>query len=350
MRQRILYSFLLLLLPLFSFAQFAYFNSEQFWNKLQLHNADEAPNIHPTDTVIIVASNRVMDKSTFRYLPEERDGKQIKYFVVYSGDGKWNVQPVSSLKQAVSLMPDRNKDWVVYTEGMGKFFTSDVDRGMSMTGQYGVNVIMFDYPSLTAHRKRTGNYFFAKKNATIAYKDFVPVLDTIQMMQDEHQLGGQGVNLFFHSMGNIVMQQIIKRGKLSQINESRWVNNLIFNAPCIPQRGHKKLLDQIKFARNIYINYNPGDYTLAGAYFMSKRYQLGKQVRKPLSKKAVYMNFETLAGKGHSNFLNLSHREEIPRAAFEYYNIILHGDTVDLSNADRYKPTTYRGIGYDLLP
>src|SRR5690606_19225388 len=120
---------------------------------------------------LIVVSNRVMDKSNFRYLPEKRDGKQIRYFVVYSRKGNWLVQPVSSLKQAVSLMPDKNKDWLVYTEGMGKFFTSDVDRGMTMAAQYDVNVILLDYPSITAHKKRLGNYFFAKKNAAIAYKD-----------------------------------------------------------------------------------------------------------------------------------------------------------------------------------
>ena len=112
----------------------------------------------------------------------------------------------------------------------------------------------------------------------------------------------------------------------------------------------KKLLDQIKFAKNIYINYNPGDYTLGGAYIMSKRYQLGKQVRKPLSKKAVYINFETLVDKGHSNFLNLTGRNEIPEAAFQYYNTILHGDTAAVHDTHHYQPTTYRGIGYDLLP
>ena len=343
-------SSLLLFLPSLLFAQFEYFNSEQFWNKLQLHRLNETPDIHADDTVIIVASNRVTDANHFRYLPEERDGKQIKYFVVYSGNGKWNVLPVGSLQKAVSLMPEKNKDWIVYTEGMGKFFTSDVDRGMNMAAQYDVNVIMLDYPSITAHKKRLGNYFFAKKNATVAYKDFVPVLDTIQMMQEANELGNEGVNLFFHSMGNIVMRQIIRKRKLSKINETQWVNNLILNAPCIPQHGHKKLLDQIKFAKNIYINYNPGDYTLGGAYIMSKRYQLGKQVRKPLSKKAVYINFEMLVDKGHSNFLNLTGRNEIPEAAFQYYNTILHGDTAAVHDTHHYQPTTYRGIGYDLLP
>ncbi|HRO44040.1 MAG TPA: hypothetical protein PL009_14490, partial [Flavipsychrobacter sp.] len=93
-------------LPVFAFAQFEYFNGEQFWRKLQLHSTTDKPNIQESDTVIVVASNRVMDQSTFRYLTEKRDGKQIKYFVVYSGKDKWHVQPVYSLKDAVSLMPD----------------------------------------------------------------------------------------------------------------------------------------------------------------------------------------------------------------------------------------------------
>jgi len=350
MTRRLILFLLTATLPLIAVAQFEYFNTQAFWNKLQLHSSDERPVIHNGDTVLIVASNRVMDNTSFRYLPEERDGRQIKYFVVYSGNGKWNVLPVSSLQQAIFLVPERNRPWVVYTEGMGKFFTSDVDRGMKMAAQYGVNVILLDYPSITAHRKQLGNYFFAKRNATVAYQDFLPVLDTVQMLQDAHQLGERGVNLFFHSMGNIVMRQIIRNHKLDQINNTVWVNNLILNAACIPQHGHKKLLDQINFAKHIYINYNPGDYTLGGAYLISKRYQLGKQVRKPLSSKATYINFNTLAGKGHSNFLNLYGRNEIPAAAIRYYSRIFQGDTISLHDTSLYKPTAYRGIGYDILP
>lgn len=337
-------------LPFYAAAQFEYFNTEVFWSKLQLHTSDDRPVIHSRDTVIIVASNRVMDNTSFRYLPEERDGKRIRYFVVYSGNGKWNVFPVSTLQQALLLIPERNKSWVVYTEGMGKFFTSDVDRGMKMAAQYDVNVILLDYPSITAHKKQLGNYFFAKRNATIAYQDFLPVLDTIQMLQDEHQLGDQGINLFFHSMGNIVMRQIVRNHKLDQINNTIWINNLILNAACIPQHGHKKLLDQINFAKRIYINYNPDDYTLGGAYLLSKRYQLGKQVRKPLSSKAIYINFSTLAGKGHSNFLNLYGRNDIPPAAIKHYSRLFHGDPVLVSDTSLYKPTAYRSIGYDILP
>lgn len=348
--RRIFTLIVLIALPHFVSAQFAYFNSEQFWNKMELHAMDEKVKIHAGDTVIIMASNRVLDHSTFRYLLEKRDGSHIQYFVVHSGNGKWNVQPVHSLKEAVALIPDKNKDWVVYTEGMGKFFTSDADRGMNMAAQYNVNVILLDYPSIISTKKRLGNYFFAMKNAKIAYVDFVPVLDTIKMMQKARQLGTSGVNLFFHSMGNTVMRRLIMNGRLDELNDTRWVNNVILNAPCVPQHGHKKWIDKINFAKHIYIHYNPGDYTLGGAYLLSKRYQLGKQVRRPISEKATYINFNTLAGEGHSNFLSLYGRTEIPQAASRHYNVLFHGDTVSVHNSNLYRPSEHRNIGYDILP
>ena len=336
------------LIPFLSFGQFSYFNSQEFWQKLVLRPAGELPVIHATDTAIVVASNRVIDNDNFRYLPEKRDGNGIRYFVVYSHTGGWYVHPVASLKQAVSLLPDLHKDWVVYTEGMGKFFTSGVDRGMSMAGQYGVNVLLLDYPSITAHKKRLANYFFAKKNAAIAHKDFTPVLDTIRIMRSKNELGNGHLTLFFHSMGNIMMREIVKKKKVQQLNQSVWADNLILNAPCIPQRRHKQVLDAITFAERIYISYNPADYTLGGAYLVSKRYQLGKQVRKPVCQKAVYINFNELVGSGHSYFLNLQGRTFIPRAAHIHYSTLFHGDTINIYS-DKYRPSSY-GIGYDILP
>ena len=347
---RILAITLFLFLPSLSQAQFGYFNTEEFWNKLVLHQPGEKISIPAGDTALIVATNRIMDTSSFRFLPEFRDGKTIRYFVVYASNGKWHLHPVSGLKPAVQVFKDNNRDWVVYTEGMGKFFTTDVDRGLNLSGQYDVNVLLLDYPSITTHRKRLGNYFFAKKNAALAHQDFVLVLDTLEDLQQQQYMGNGEVSLFFHSMGNIAMRQIVKNHRLSEINDRVWATNLILNAPCVPARGHKKWVDQIRFARNIYIHYNPEDFTLGGAYLLSKRHQLGMKAKKPLSKKPVYINFSTIAGKGHSNFLNLKGRNEIPEAAFDHYNRIFHGNPLPLQDTTLYKPTAYKGIGYDILP
>lgn len=347
--QRFLIIMLCFLVAMPSIAQFSYFNSEAFWQRLQLCPPSETPDVSAGDTVLIVATNRALHKDELRYLPEERDGSRIRYFFVFSARGKWKVQPVASLQQAVELMPQPNRDWVIYTEGMGKFFTSDVDRGMNMTAQYGVNIILMDYPSITAHKKRLGNYFFARKHATIAYKDFLPVLDTIEQLKVQGALGNGHLSLFFHSMGNIVLQQIIKTQNINRYNDRVWADNLILNAACIPQRRHASLLNKVHFTQRIFINYNPGDFTLGGAYLMTKRYQLGKQVRRPLCPAATYVNFNKIAGEGHSNFLNLHDRKDIPEPARHYYQKILHGEAVNFQSMD-FEATSYRHIGYDLLP
>jgi len=351
---RLLSLFILFLTPISSFSQssipFAHFNSHEYWDSFPLSSDATPLQFQSSDTVMIVASNRVMDTSTFRYLVDRRDKNSIKYFVVYTRHGKRMVRPVYSLKEAVAMLPDRNRDWVVYTEGMGKFFTSATDRGIKMAAQYGVNVILLDYPSISSKKKRLGNYFFAKRNAAMAHKDFAPVLDSIRLLRTAKLMGNGHLSLFFHSMGNIALRETIRKGKLEKFNQEQWVDNLILNAACIPQRGHKKLLDRINFSENILVHYNPGDFTLGGAYLVSKRYQLGKQVRKPLSAKATYINFNTLVNEGHSYFLNFSNRNPLPEAATQYYSEILHGKKPNLTDSSRFQPTTYRNIGYDILP
>jgi hypothetical protein len=128
------------------------------------------------------------------------------------------------------------------------------------------------------------------------------------------------------------------------------VDNLILNAPCVQQEGHCKWMDKIKFAKHIYIHYNPDDYTLSGAQLMSAHRQLGQKVQNPVSKRAYYINFNTLVGDGHSNFLSLHDREPAKKAALNHYRVLLHGDTIQLSNRKLYKPATYNKIGWDILP
>lgn len=330
-------------------AQFAYFNSEDFWSKLVLEKEGYVSTANAADTTIILATNRRYDTSTFRFFPEVREGG-IHYFFVYSLQGKWHLIPVSTLQKAINMFPDKNRDWLLYTEGMGKFFTSDADRGMQVAAQYGINVIMMDYPSITAHRKRLGNYFFAIKNARVAYKDFVPVFDTVKMLKVSGKMGNGKLSMLFHSMGNIVMRQIVKQGKLPVINDQVWIDNLILNAACVPQRRHKKWVDKIHFAKRIYIHYNPHDFTLGGAYLVSKKNQLGMKVKRPVSKQAVYINFNAIAGKGHSNFVSLHSREPIPEKSHHHYNTLFHGNAAPVKDTSLYMPSEYKGIGYTLLP
>lgn len=328
-----------------------YYNSDEFWNRLQLDKG--MPEIGKTkiDTAIVVASNRaLLPDDNLRFMSEEADTGVIRYYYVYAYKGKWHVLQADNLQKAIGYMPEQNRDWVVYTEGMGKIFTSDIDRGMRLAAQYDVNILLLDYPSIRSDLKRIANYKFAISKARAAYKDFVPVLDTVQQLRLTNKMGKGSMNLFFHSMGNIVAYKTVTSGKILMLNDKVWVDNLILNAPCVPEKKHKKWVDKLTFAKHVYIHYNPRDHTLLGAHLLSLKKQLGEKVKKPISKNATYINFNKIADRGHSNFLSLPGREPATKAASVHYNTLFHGNEVEVSDTTKYKPTGYHNIGYDLLP
>src|SRR5690606_39609418 len=119
---------------------------------------------------------------------------------------------------------------------------------------------------------------------------------------------------------------------------------------CVPHKKHKKWLDKIEFAENIFVLYNHKDYTLGGAYFMSKKHQLGRRLNKPISKKAAYINFHVLAEKKHSNFLNLKGYSPQQPSAIQFYQQSLHGEKPDLSDTSLFRKSSFRDIGWDILP
>ena len=329
---------------------YLWFNSPEWWANTPL---DKTLQISPSeiDTAIIVASNRKMDLNGFRYMTEVRDEGNIHYFFVYVNKGLWRVLPVSTIKEGFALLPNKSRDWVVYTEGMGKTFVGDLDRGIRMSAYYKVNVLLLDYPSLSAHKKSYGNYRFATKNSDIAYKEFSPVLDTVKQLRLAGKMGTGCMTLFFHSMGNKVIKEIAQHDeKLQRLNDTVWVNNLVLNSACVPQRKHKVWLQKVQFARSVYIDYNPDDKTLFWAHLVSFKKQLGEKVKKPLTPKAYYVNFSPIAGREHSIFLPLPRHAPVSDEAIDYYKQVLHGEVLSLANQAKYQRSTYKEIGWDILP
>lgn len=344
---------LILLFGILSFSvqaqsPYEYFNSEAFWKKMIMESpAQPLPQLSASDTVIVMACSRTLQAGNVRFVGEVRDDT-LRYFVVYARNGEWRIHPYPSIIAAIHAVPDINRDWVIYTEGMGKIFTSDADRGMQMAAQYGVNVLLLDYPSIRTTYKPLKNYKFALHNACICYKDFMPVLDTVKQLRDKHQMGTGHLSLFFHSMGNNLIREIAKHDAINRYNQSAWADNIILNAPCVPRKKHAKWVDKMHLGKQIYVHYNPEDGTLKWARIAGFRQIMGEHMKKPLSRQAVYINFETLCGKEHSNFLNLYSRQPIKDAAYMHYRLLLHGETVDVHNK-MYAPSSYRHIGWEIL-
>lgn len=342
---------LLLLVNMLASGQYAFehFNSEVVWRSIQIDKGKAAPNIHPGDTCFIMASVRVSAEGELRFMTEEAQNDSLIYLFVYFRNGHWRLRQTPGLQEAVELLPDRNKDWVVFAEGMGKVFPSNIDRAMRLATQYGVNVLMFDYPSIRSDLKAYKNYRFAWRQSKSVHSRYLDLMDTISRLRQLHKMGTGALSLFFHSMGNNIIRELSLAGKLDPLNNVVWVDNLILNAPCVPRRQHRKWIDRIKFANRIYLHYNPQDEALKWARLAGFRNILGERIKGPVSEQLICINFNTLTGSGHSNFLDFSPRHPINTAAIRHYSSLFHGDSVLLSDGSYYKPTDYRGVGWDII-
>ena len=326
------------------------FNTDALWQKLVLHDPGYDINISSKDTAIVVVSNRATASGQLRFMSEERDGDSIRFFIVYTQNGLWHVQQRHSLRTAMDALPQKDKDWVVYTEGMGKIFTTDLDRGLGLAGQYGVNVLLLDYPSIHSGYKSYRNYRFAYKNSLIAYKDFIAALDSFKYLRKQKLAGSGTLTLFFHSMGNNVLRKIAQRGPIGSYNDEVWVENLVMNAPCVPRRGSRRWMNRIHFAKRQYVHYNPEDGTLRWARIAGFRQILGEHAKKPIADEALFINFNRLCGNGHNNFMDLYGRPPAMKEAVTHYRTLFHGGAVPLSDTAMYRRSDYRGIGWDLIP
>ena len=216
-----------------------------------------------TDSCIVFVSTRHSTFSDGRYwfgTKIEKDNK-LKFYNIYFKGGVRRVAPRRSLSEAIGYA-NVSPDFVVYTEGHGKKFSDNVERGVSTSRIYGVSIIMFDWPSSVPAYGVERNFYTSIHNSKSVSKQFNDLLIQLgKYKKDPVNTKMKHLSLFFHSMGNYVLISTLKRYGCHHYDKDL-VDNIIFNAPCVPARDHDKWIDQLTFQKNIYVTYNKKDPAL----------------------------------------------------------------------------------------
>jgi esterase/lipase superfamily enzyme len=289
-------------------AQLSHYNSEAYWANFRLQTNYITPSL--TDTCLVFVSNRHFYKDSLRFVDEFVDTAGLKYFFLQKNADRWNVFQVPTLSDAMRLMPEK-RDIVVYAEGMGKIFTTNVQRALLMRSQYNVNVVMFDYASINTTYRPSRNFKFARSNARISAPHYFRLLKTIQQARRENEdwVAHVKVSTFCHSMGNIIFREMMKHQPYEELNSEPFIDNVVLNAACVPSKGHNEWVEKIRFANKIYIHYNRSDWQLKGAHLLTLTPQLGEKLKGARANNASYVNFRDQVGRQHSYFLNFPHNE-----------------------------------------
>ncbi|MGX5819925.1 hypothetical protein ACWKWU_17140 [Chitinophaga lutea] len=328
--KRLLTALLLCLSSEAAMAQLTYNNSAESWSKFVLQpSEDQIP--RASDTCLVFVSNRFIHPDSLRFVDEFVDTARLKYFFLEKTQGRWQVFQHATLSEAMEHMPP-GRDIVVYAEGMGKIFTANVQRAYLMSKQYGVNVVMFDYASTNTTYKPSKNFKFARANARLSSGQYLQLLKALQEARrnGEPWIANAKLTTFNHSMGNIILEQMVKLHDISGINSEPFIDNMVINAACVPQKNHEDWVEKIRFAKQIYVHYNRTDLQLKGAHVLMLRRQLGeKPGKRGRADNVVYVNFHDVAGWQHSYFMNFPYNEyRLTPAMISYFSKLFNGQGI----------------------
>ncbi|HPI53161.1 MAG TPA: hypothetical protein PLU10_00645 [Chitinophagaceae bacterium] len=294
----------------------------------------------PADTSFVMVTNRPFQIQNPCLGGDACDTSKVTYLFIVQRGKKRLIRPFNQLEELLQCLPRNN--WVLYTEGMGKTFSGNIERGLLMQQMYHVNVLMFDYASIHPHLNIWKNYQFSVNNSANSYRQYEALLLEIARLQQSTSLFSKlRLSLFFHSMGNIMFRQLMLHRKGNR-QGLPVVNNLILNAACIPQQQHPLWLSTVKFAERIYVNYNPSDKKLKGAWFMSLNRKLGCKPKPPKSSNVNYINFKPAVAQTHNYFLNIPERSfRLSSELYQYFSIVLNGHAFPLSKLNAHSRGGY---------
>ncbi|UYQ92535.1 hypothetical protein MKQ68_20845 [Chitinophaga horti] len=310
-------------------AQSIDFNSAAAWSQFHFHTGNEVT-VSADDTCLVFVTNRHLSPDSLRFVDEFVDTTSLKYFFLEKQEGKWNVYQEATLGEAMQRLPIK-RDVVLYAEGMGKIFTANVMRAQLMSAQYNVNVVMFDYASINTTYKPSKNFRFARENASLSARQYYNLLLQFQQARklEAPWLTGVHFTTFNHSMGNIIVREMMQTQDVQPLNDYPFIDNLVLNAACVPQKGHADWVNKMRFARHVYIHHNRKDFQLKGAHLITMKKQLGEKIRGEKAVNATYVNFHDAVRYKHSYFMNFPQKDyRIPTELVGYFSRLLRGEEI----------------------
>jgi len=274
--------------------------------------------------------------STRFFKPEDNyalsRGLQPRYrmftFVAAMNNDTAFVKPVSGIADAMVNMP-RNIDFLVYVDGHGKTFDQLLQRGFEISERFGINVVLFDWPTDYVALRNTA------RNAEEVTGSFVKAMKDLDQVRRLY-FGNESFSVIFHSMGNHILKNIIEY-KLDKYMPPDLFSNIIINAAAVRESNHARWIEKVNFQQRIYITLNDEDRPLRGARLLRMAKQLGSGFSGNPAKNAYYIDFSEIASIEHNLFLGKSEIEKNNEQVYRFYDEAFHGKKVDLTSAPGFR-------------
>lgn len=256
----------------------------------------------PGDTCLLVVSTRHYNDTLKAFLDYDYDTTAtLTYFAVYFNGNRWTAVPYPNLSLLMDLKP-RFKDLVVFTEGLGKTFTSGINRATILMRIYNIDALFFDWPTQRPYMSKGKNFRTTYKVSYEVAKPYARFLEAFQAYKTSHASQFGTTTLMFHSMGNLILMYGLKNDLLRGIRPGT-IDNVLLNAACVPQKKHARWLAKLNFSKHIYVTINKRDRNLNGAKLILLKHMMGEKTKKPYLENIHYVRFSSVLHKEHNYYL-----------------------------------------------
>jgi pimeloyl-ACP methyl ester carboxylesterase len=232
-----------------------------------------------------------------------------------------------SLDEAASILTEayaQDKPVLIYIHGRAKNVgepRKSVEKGIyDGLENYGISVLGFTWDAASGG--------FDEDDAIKSVNDFDRFLNEINAFLLEHP-EKNSPSLLAHSMGNIIVAELAKRGGIGT-DRGKLFENIVLSAAAVRRKNHHEWLEQIGASQRTYVVTNAKDKMLKLAGLGPLPNKLGRKLKRPCvaPEQAVYVNLDHL-GLNHRYFIKSGQNGHANLASF--YKSALSGGAIDFS-------------------
>ncbi len=200
------------------------------------------------------------------------------------------------------------KNCVFYIHGYNKPFLETLEQGWLIQEKYGVEVVLFSWPSNTGGVP-PAEYRAARRVAQASFGALDALLEKYALYlnnwlspQDEDALLAcqSSTNLIAHSLGNYLLEHYVQSQAYQA--ETRLFTNVLLSQADVNNDDHIKWVDHVAVGQRVYVTINENDKILGWSETLNPP-RLGKTLGNLVSRRVHYFDFTDGRGVGNKHQL-----------------------------------------------
>ncbi len=281
-------------------------------------------------------------ESRFGEFFNEKGPTELRLAEAKKEDGEWQVEILPDqivyqgqempASEAIFLreqerMKVRKQNCLFFVHGFNTSFENALDIGYSLEAIYSTTVILFTWPSNGSESRRVLDrsrgvlsYISDKREAAESIGALDRCFEALRSYLNKYQEQSceRSFNLACHSMGNYLLERLVRSGLYSM--ETIFFDNIALLAADVNNLDHEEWVDRLRYRKRLYITINENDFALAASrakFGEQQLARLGHWVRNLVARNAFYVDLTDKVGNSHGYFTDNSIENSHIRELFE---------------------------------